>query len=221
MESAAAIREGANVSDSRRLDFLPGLHALVLAAGSGARFGGDKLRASWEGGTLIQAAVAAAKRAPVAGVTVLIRPGDRLVDDPSVRLLEVPDHAEGVGATLRAGVAALPEGCRGVFVFLGDMPRIPLEVAPRLAAALDAGAAAAAPEYQGRLGHPVLFSAALFPELLALRGDRGARAVLERLGERLERVAVDDDGVVFDVDSPAQLAAAVQHGSGVAARSGG
>lgn len=209
------------MGDTARLDFHADLHALVLAAGSGVRFGGDKLRSAWAGGTLIEAAVAAAKAAPVGGVTVLIRPGDRLIDDPDVRVLEVSDHAEGMGATLRTGVAALPEGCRGVFVFLGDMPRIPLEVAPRLAAALDAGAAAAAPEYQGRLGHPVLFSAALFPDLLALQGDRGARTVLERLGERLARVAVDDDGVVFDVDSPAQLAVAVQHGSGVAARSGG
>jgi molybdenum cofactor cytidylyltransferase len=51
----------------------------------------------------------------------------------------------------------------------------------------------------------VLFSAALFPQLLALSGDEGARQVLKSLGDRLTLIDTDDPGVLFDVDRPADL----------------
>ena len=79
-----------------------------------------------------------------------------------------------MGATLRTGVAALPPDSDGAFVFLGDMPLIPPDIPPRLAAALAAGAVAGAPCFEGRRGHPVLFSASLFPALRALTGQSGA-----------------------------------------------
>ena len=182
-----------------------GFWALVLAAGAGARFGGDKLRAPWGEGRLIDAALAAAKAAPVDGVILLHRPGDALSADPDVRVVDVPDHAEGMAASLRAGVAALPGTCIGAFVFLGDMPRIPVRVFQPLAEAMRAGASAAAPVWRGELGHPVLFSSTLFPDLLRLAGDRGGRSVIAGLGERLVRVEAPDDGVLFDVDAPEGL----------------
>lgn len=199
METTEAIRERAG----------EGFWALVLAAGAGARFGGDKLRAPWGGRTLIEASVATAKAAPVEGVILLARPGDVLLDDPAVRVVEVTEWAEGMAATLRAGIAALPPDAAGAYVFLGDMPRIPAQVLASLAEAVAAGAPAAAPVFEGRLGHPVLFSATLFPELAALTGDRGARSVLERLGDRLARIEAPDDGVLFDVDTSADLGGAI------------
>jgi molybdenum cofactor cytidylyltransferase len=85
------------------------------------------------------------------------------------------------------------------------MPRVPAAVLPSLADALAAGAPAAAPTYQGRRGNPVLLGRELFPDLLALTGDAGARTVLQRLGERLVLVEAPDDGVLFDVDERADL----------------
>jgi molybdenum cofactor cytidylyltransferase len=85
------------------------------------------------------------------------------------------------------------------------MPRVPLVVPTALADALHAGAVAAAPTFAGRTGHPVAFSASLFPALLALNGDRGARAVLDLLGDRLVLVPAPDDGVLYDVDKPGDL----------------
>jgi molybdenum cofactor cytidylyltransferase len=196
METIPSKHEGAPQGD---------LWALVLAAGAGSRFGGDKLHAPWGEGTLVQAAVRAAKAAPVAGVILLGKPGGRLVHDPAVRGVEVATWAEGMATTLRVGIAALPAGAAGAFVFLGDMPRIPCAVLSPLAEAVRAGAPAAAPVWKEKLGHPVLFSAALFPDLVALTGDRGARAVLERLGDALIRIPAPDDGVLFDVDRPEDL----------------
>ena len=73
--------------------------------------------------------------------------------------------------------------------------------------ALRAGAPAAAPCYGARRGHPVGFSAQLRSQLLALDGDTGARAILQRLSDRLVRVAVDDPGILVDIDRPEDLAA--------------
>jgi molybdenum cofactor cytidylyltransferase len=120
-------------------------------------------------------------------------------------LVHAEDHAEGMAASLRAGIAALPEDAAGVLIFLGDMPEIPSEIAPRLIAALRTGAKAAVPVFDGRRGHPVAFARTLFPELLALRGDRGARVLLAGLGDRLVEVAASGPGVLVDVDTPEAL----------------
>ncbi|MFD3264591.1 nucleotidyltransferase family protein, partial [Phenylobacterium sp. HK31G] len=57
----------------------------------------------------------------------------------------------------------------------------------------------------GQRGHPALIGAALIPQLLTLTGDAGARAVLQGLGDRLVLIEAPDDGVLFDVDKPADL----------------
>jgi molybdenum cofactor cytidylyltransferase len=110
-----------------------------------------------------------------------------------------------MAASLRAGIESLPPDVEAVFVFLGDMPRVPHAVLAPLAHAVEAGAPAAAPVFGGRRGNPVVLARALFPQLLALQGDVGARRVLDGLGERLALVDSPDDGVLFDVDRPADL----------------
>ena len=192
------------------------LEAVVLAAGAGSRFGGGKLVAPWRGGVLLDGALAAALVAPVRRVTVVWGADPRVAEaarafglrtDARQRLtiLRAERHAEGLSASLRAGIEALADDCSGVFVFLGDMPRAPAAVAPALAQALAGGALAAAPVALGRRGHPVLFGRNLFPALTALDGDRGAAAVLDGLGDALALVEAPDDGVLFDVDRPADL----------------
>lgn len=185
--------------------------ALVLAAGSGARFGGGKLLADWHGAPLLHGALAAARAAPVGSVTVVTGADAAVVAaaarafDPAVRVVHAADHAEGMAASLRAGAAALPGDVAGAFVFLGDMPRIPHAVLAPLAQAVAAGAPAAAPVFGGVRGNPVLLSRSLFPQIAALKGDVGARPILKALGDRLALVEAPDDGVLFDVDSPADL----------------
>mgnify|MGYP000573685108 CR=1 FL=1 len=196
---------------------LGGLEAILLAAGSGRRFGGGKLLAPWGDGVLLDAALAAAFSAPVRRVTVVTGAGSdqvseiardharRIGREADLRLVHAPDHAEGMGASLRAGAASLPADTSGVFVFLGDMPRIPKAVLGPLSQALAGGARAAAPVFAGKRGHPALIGAELLPDLLTLSGDAGARAVLQGLGSELVLVEAPDDGVLFDVDQPGDL----------------
>jgi molybdenum cofactor cytidylyltransferase len=182
------------------------LAAVVLAAGSARRFGGGKLLAPWQGAPLLHAALAAARAAPVVSVTVVTGAEEEAVAacvrafDPTIRLAHAADHAEGLAASLRAGIASLAPETAAAFVFLGDMPRVPHAVLGPLAEAVAAGAPAAAPVFAGARGNPVVLSRALFGEVADLQGDIGARPLLQRLGARLALVEAPDDGVLFDVD---------------------
>jgi molybdenum cofactor cytidylyltransferase len=174
--------------------------------------------APWRHGRLIDAALAAAYASPARTVTVVwgaepavaqaardwaIRQGTDALE--RLRLIQARDHALGLSASLRAGVASLAPDRAGVFIFLGDMPRIPHGLAGRLAERLTGGALAAAPMFEGRRGHPALIGAALFGRVAALTGDRGAGELLRGLGAALATVETDDDGVLFDVDRAADL----------------
>jgi molybdenum cofactor cytidylyltransferase len=190
---------------------MEGLEAVVLAAGAGARFGGGKLVAPWRGGVLLDAALATAFAAPARSVSVVWGADARVAaaaeafavgagQSERLRLVHAPRAGEGMAESLKAGLASLSSDTVGAFVFLGDMPRVDPGLAARLAEALGPGAQAAAPAFEGRRGHPVLFAAAIFPRVAALSGDRGAAAVLANLGEALVLVPSPDDGVLFDVD---------------------
>lgn len=190
--------------------------ALVLAAGRGARFGGGKLLAPFKSGVLLDGALAAALAAPAERVILVsgfdaarVAAAARAFTEPTgqdgrLRLVHAADHAQGLSASLRAGLKAVPPEAEGAFVFLADMPRIPADMAGRLAGAIGPRLAAA-PVFQGRRGHPVLLRRALFDRLRALDGDRGAGAVLAGLGDDLALIETDDPGVVFDVDTREDL----------------
>ena len=188
------------------------LYAIVLAGGAGRRFGGGKLLAPWRNGLLIEAALDAAFAAPVR-LVILVTGADSGVmpvalehamregETARLKIVHAEDHAAGLSASLRAGLAALPPAAAGAYVFLGDMPSIPAEVAAALARRLSEGAIAAAPTFEGRRGHPVLFSASLFPALASMTGDEGGRSVLRDLAPPgLAEVPASSAGVLFDVD---------------------
>jgi molybdenum cofactor cytidylyltransferase len=184
--------------------------ALVLAAGAGLRFGGGKLVAIHRGRPLIDWAVAAALATPVAGVHVVLGAQAAAVraalsdrGDPRLAFVPCPDWADGLAASLRRGVAALPPETRALLIFLGDMPDVDPGLARRLLDRVLAGAPAAMPVHRGRPAHPVAVAGAHLSGLMHLSGDRGARAYLDRIGA--VEVATDDPGSVFDIDTPDEL----------------
>jgi molybdenum cofactor cytidylyltransferase len=86
------------------------------------------------------------------------------------------------------------------------MPRIKPATVKSVISALQQGALIAAPVYKGERGHPVGFGAALRDELLALDGDAGARALLERHREAAQLIECDDPGILIDIDRKSDLA---------------
>jgi molybdenum cofactor cytidylyltransferase len=120
----------------------------------------------------------------------------------AVDLVVNPGPEAGQSSSVRAGIAALPPGTEAAVIALGDQPFVPDDVIPRLCHAFrSTGKLVAAPRYRDGLGNPVLFGAALFPELLALGGDRGARSVVERDSGRVALVDVDLP-MPQDLDTP-------------------
>lgn len=195
-----------------------GLDAIVLAAGRGVRFGGGKLLATLDGAPLVAHALRTALLSPVRRVFVAVAdPAVRAAAEATAQRLKaserlvvvaVEDAQEGMAASLRAAVAALPDDTAGAFVFLGDMPAVDPATPALLARALESPHHIVAPLHLGRRGHPVLFGATWLPTLRALSGDEGARTLLERAGPRLARIPVQDPGIHIDVDRPEDLARA-------------
>jgi molybdenum cofactor cytidylyltransferase len=122
-----------------------------------------------------------------------------------------PDYADGLGTSLRAGVAAVPAEADGVIVCLGDMPQVSAALIDRLIAAYDEekGALVVAPTRDGQRGNPVLWSRRFFPDLMAITGDVGARHVLASYGEAVVEVPVQEGGAFVDIDTPEALEALV------------
>lgn len=184
--------------------------AIILAAGEGRRFGSNKMLAEIDGVPLITRALAAALAAPVEHVIAVVGCEAERVSAairavaPAVTIVTAEDYAEGMAASLRAGLAAVPEGVDAVAVFLGDMPDVPHDLAGQLFAALQ-DRPAAAPVHHERRGHPAVFARSLFPRLNDLRGDTGARDIFGELGEGWVRVPCGDTGIFRDIDVPRNL----------------
>jgi molybdenum cofactor cytidylyltransferase len=184
--------------------------AIVLAAGNSARMGaGNKLLMAWEGELLVRRAVRAAREAGLDDIIVVVPERDEevicAVRDLPVRIVENADHAEGIASSIRAGIGAVAATYAGAVVLLADMP---LVAAPHIAQLVEAFAAAQKESsiivacHRGQRGNPVLWGRSHFSELMRLRGDVGARALLERHGDCVIRVESTDDAVLVDVDSP-------------------
>jgi molybdenum cofactor cytidylyltransferase len=176
---------------------------ILLAAGAGTRFGGDKLLARLPDGTPVGVRSARVLRGAADRTLAVVRPGDadlaRLLQAEGLEVLAFPGATEGMGASLAFGVAASAEAA-GWLVALADMPFVQPETAAAVAGLLRGGALVAAPAYRGRRGHPVGFAAGLRAELVALAGDLGGRQILERHAAQLQVAERDDDGIFMDID---------------------
>ena len=128
--------------------------------------------------------------------------------DLPVRIIHAPDWAEGMAATLRAGIAALAPEAEGVCVFLGDMPLVPVRLCPELTAQAARVGYAARPRVEGEPGHPVAFTRDAFADLMALEGDKGATALLRARPNAVAYIETAERGALLDIDTPADLAAA-------------
>jgi len=191
----------------------PGIVGILLAAGRGTRFGGDKLLAqlassSGLAGECVGATACRHLLAALPRVIAVVRPGDAelaaALGAAGARIVRCVDADDGMGASLACGVRATKDA-GGWVVALADMPWIQPSTIARVAAAVADGAPVAAPFHRGARGHPVGFSPACYAALAALTGDEGARSVVTAHHDSLARVDVDDAGTLRDIDTPADM----------------
>ncbi len=125
-----------------------------------------------------------------------------------VRYVHAPEYADGLSASLKAGIAAVPPEAAAALVCLGDMPLVTGRMIDRLLEAYDAdeGRRIVLPTFRGKQGNPMLWDRRFFPEILELTGDSGARALLARHLEQVAEVEMGEDAVLRDFDTTDALA---------------
>ena len=186
--------------------------AVVLAAGRSTRMGGpNKLLAEIARRPLVRIVVEEALASRANPVIVVVgherAEVEKALAGLPIQLVNNPDFAQGLGASLRAGIAAVPADADGAIVCLGDMPQVDAGLIDRLIAAFDPdrGALIVMPTVEGRRGNPVLWSRRFFPELMAIEGDVGARHFIARYSEAVVEVPLEGKAALVDVDTPEAL----------------
>lgn len=182
--------------------------AVVLAAGSASRFGGQKLLAPFGDAPLVRRVVENVLASSVDRVFVVLGEDEAdvwgAVEALPVTAVRNLAYREGMASSIRAGIAALPDTVEWALVVLGDQPGVKPEQMDRILRAGAPGRLVVAPVYEGCQGNPVLFHRLVFPELRTLEGDRGARSVVERDPDRVFRLDMDAP-MPTDVDTPEDL----------------
>lgn len=183
---------------------------ILLAAGTGSRFGGDKLLHPLPDGVAIAAHAARNLLAAGLNVTAVVRPGDfplaDMLEQEGCAVTVCPGAARGMGASLAHAIAS-ERGADGWVVALADMPKIAPATIRSVATAVAEGSRIVAPQFESQRGHPVGFGVALLGELLALDGDQGARTILEKHRDALQLLACADPGVLYDIDRKTDVTA--------------
>jgi CTP:molybdopterin cytidylyltransferase MocA len=170
--------------------------AIVLAAGSGRRMGGPKALLEVDGMTLLDRAVQVAAQAGCTPVLAVIGPWDP--GPVAARLIPNPDTSTAINSA-----RALPPGSARALLMAVDQVAVDAGLLKRLLACSDlAPESPVACAYAGTLGIPAIVPARLFPQLLALRGDRGAKELLHAEAA----VSVPFPEGILDLDRPEDLA---------------
>jgi molybdenum cofactor cytidylyltransferase len=186
---------------------------VILAAGRSTRMAPRNKLIEEINGRMVIARVAEAALASGARPVVVVTgfEAERIAE--ALRGLDLtcvhnPDFAAGLSTSLRAGLAALPAESDGALVLLGDMPFVEagdLEALIAAFAAKDRNSICV-PVRHGRIGNPVLWGRAYFPEMMRLDGDTGAKQLLELHRDRVTEVEAVSDGIFADVDTRLDLA---------------
>lgn len=187
--------------------------AILLAAGRSTRMAPrNKLLVEDASGTPMVARAADALLASRARPVIVVTGHDEArvraaLAGRAVRFVRAEDYADGLSASLRAGLAAVPDGAEGAVVALGDMPLVDGALVDRLLDAFDPeeGRAIVQPAHAGAGGNPVLWGREFFAQMSALSGDTGAKPLLARHADRLHQVEAGTEAVLRDFDTPESL----------------
>lgn len=180
--------------------------AVIIAAGSSSRLGRPKQLVVFEGEKLLERAIRVALESGAQPVFVVLGANraeiEAAMDLSAVRLIVNENWQEGMASSIRSGIKALENhspDASGVLLMVCDQPRLTTKHLERMLAGFRRSSASAiASRYAGKRGIPAIFPRAAFGELLALRGDQGARRLLS--DARRKVIEIELDGGELDVD---------------------
>ena len=186
----------------------PALHAIILAAGASSRFGSPKQLVRFKGHTLLARVIARATEilGPAVSVVLGAHAAEITANMPLINasVLINRDWQEGIASSIRAAVQRLPGACDGVLMLLADQPLVAADALQRLAAAWRRQPThIVASRYGDVTGVPAIFPRRFFADLLALRGDQGARVLMHRYADYV--LALEHADAAIDIDYPEDL----------------
>jgi molybdenum cofactor cytidylyltransferase len=201
------------ISDKMLTNKQPGgVAAVVLAAGMSRRMGSTVPKQLLRLGnkTLLQHALDNVRAAQVSEIVLVLGALSdevkQLVPADGITVVFNPEYQQGMGTSLRTGLAALGPSAKAALILLADQPFIaPKTLDCLIQSHAQSGAQITIPLYRGFRGNPVLLDRSVFPELMALSGDVGCRAIFGSHTEGIHKIEVDDPGILIDVDTAADL----------------
>lgn len=169
---------------------------IILAAGASTRMGAPKQQLIYQGKTLLQRAIQTALNSGCTPVIVVLG-AHAMIISPEVpkelvTMIENRNWEEGMSSSIRTGISALQEKAplaTGVILMVCDQPHLNVEHLQQLMQQkLDTGKGIVASYYKNTTGVPVLFDKMFFPELLALKGQEGAKKLLLQFEQEVAAV---------------------------------
>lgn len=194
------------------------LAAAIIAAGESRRMGSPKALVPFKGISFVQHLVNATRHSRVGTTRVVlgaaaeeIRP--HLGIEPEMIVVN-PDWEKGQLSSIQAAIRSLPENTEGMILSPVDHPLISANLIAQLIHQFDAsGKLIVLPSFRGQRGHPVIFRAGLYAELLAASPEIGARQVVWAHAPEVEEVPTEEEGVVLNLNDPEILKKAMSSGS--------
>jgi molybdenum cofactor cytidylyltransferase len=175
------------------------ISGIVLAAGTSSRLGQPKQLMELGDRPVLQHVLDAASAAGLDELVVVL--GHRAEDVAAALTLPAnarrvinPDYATGQASSMRTGLTAASPSSEAALLLLGDQPAMrPADIRAVVAAYRSGAGPVVQGRYRGTPGHPVLFDGSVWPDLLAVEGDRGARDVIKAHPDWVTRVDLDAD----------------------------
>lgn len=193
------------------------LAVAILAAGQSQRMGQPKALLPFQGISFVEHLIAATRHARIGVTRVVLGAGAseiraKLPVD-SAWIAVNSDWPKGQLSSIHAAIRSLPAGgTEGLMVCPVDHPLISPHLVAQLVGAFDAGRKAVVlPKYHGRRGHPVIFRAELYDELLAAPMAVGARQVVWDHAAEVAEVETEEEGVILNLNDPETLRKALGH----------
>jgi molybdenum cofactor cytidylyltransferase len=180
--------------------------AVILAAGVSSRMGEAKQLLRLGQNTLLEQVVDIVRGSRVHEIVLVLgHQAGTIQKHLAIKDLKIvinESYQHGMGTSLRTGLAALSSETNAALIVLADQPFIRAETLDQLMDHYEqSGAQIAIPVYKGFRGNPVLLDRSVFPEVMALRGDIGCRAIFGNHVEGIVKVPVDDIGILLDLDT--------------------
>lgn len=193
------------------------LAAAILAAGESKRMGQPKALVPFQGSTFVEHLIAATRHPRVGITRVVLGAGAEAIRanlkmDPAWIVVNA-DWPTGQLSSIHAAIRSLPAGgTEGILVCPVDHPLVSAHLVAALIAAFDAGGKLIVlPKHNGRRGHPVIFRAALYEELLAAPVAVGARQVVWNHAAEVMEVDAEEEGVILNLNDPETMRKATGH----------